>query len=226
MKKNSNLIWGLILIALGVVFGLKTLGICDINVFFKGWWTLLIIVPCFVGLIKDKDKTGSIIGLLLGIMLLLDTRNVINTDLFWKLFLPLVLIIVGLNIIFKDTLNEKVKIEISKVEESDDKKYITATFGEQKVDYDKEVFEGVTINAIFGGVKLDLRNAKIKEDVVVNTTSVFGGVDIYVPENVNIKVVSSNIFGGLENKTKNETNEKQKTIYINATNIFGGTDIK
>lgn len=226
MKKNNNLILGLIFIVLGIIFGLKTLGICDINVFFKGWWTLFIIIPCFIGLIKDNDKTASIIGLVFGIMLLLDVRSVIDTDLFWKLFLPLVLIIVGLSVIFKDTLNKKIKKEISKVEVSDNKKYITATFGEQKVDYDKEVFEGVTINAVFGGVKLDLRNAKIKEDVLVNTTSIFGGVDIYLPEKVNVKVVSSNIFGGVDNKVKNEMSDKQKTIYINSTNIFGGTDIK
>ena len=109
MKKNNNLILGLILIVLGIIFGLKTLGICDINVFFKGWWTLFIIVPCFIGLIKDNDKTASIIGLVFGIMLLLDVRSVIDTDLFWKLFLPLVLIIVGLSVIFKDTLNRYLK---------------------------------------------------------------------------------------------------------------------
>ena len=67
MKKNNNLILGLILIVLGIIFGLKTLGICDINVFFKGWWTLFIIVPCFIGLIKDNDKTASIIGLVFGL---------------------------------------------------------------------------------------------------------------------------------------------------------------
>ena len=226
MKKNDNIIWGIVFIIVGIIFGLKTLGICDINVFFKGWWTLFIIVPCFIGLIKDNDKTASIIGLVFGIMLLLDVRSVIDTDLFWKSFLPLVLIIVGLSVIFKDTLNKKIKKEISKVEVSDNKKYITATFGEQKVDYDKEVFEGVTINAVFGGVKLDLRNAKIKEDVVINSTSIFGGVDILVPDDINIKLISTNIFGGVDNKVKREVNPKFKTIYINATNIFGGTDIK
>ncbi len=29
---------------------------------FDGWWTLFIIVPCAIGLITDRDKTGSIIG--------------------------------------------------------------------------------------------------------------------------------------------------------------------
>ena len=226
MKKFGSLLWGLVFIAVGIIVGLNSFKVTNIDLFFNGWWTLFIIVPCFIGLIKDNDKTASIIGLVFGIMLLLDVRSVIDTDLFWKLFLPLVLIIVGLSVIFKDTLNKKIKKEISKVEVSDNKKYITATFEEQKVDYDKEVFEGVIINAVFGGVKLDLRNAKIKEDVVVNTTSIFGGVDIYLPEKVNVKVVSSNIFGGVDNKVKNEISDKQKTIYINSTNIFGGTDIK
>ena len=37
----------------GVIFGLNALEITDINIFFDGWWTLFIIVPCFIGLFKD-----------------------------------------------------------------------------------------------------------------------------------------------------------------------------
>lgn len=225
MKKNGNLIWGLVLIILGIIIGLKTLGICDINLFFKGWWTLFIIVPCFIGIFKDESKTGSIIGLIFGILLLLDVRDVLNTDLFWKLFIPLVLIIIGISVIFKDTFKTKVKSEISKLS-STSNEYVTATFSEENVSYDEQVFEGVTVNAIFGSVKLDLRKAKIKKDCVINTTTVFGGVDILVSNNVNVKVVSTNIFGGVDNKVKNEFNEKNKTIYISSTNVFGGTDIK
>ena len=226
MKKNNNLILGLILIVLGIIFGLKTLGICDINVFFKGWWTLFIIVPCFIGLIKDNDKTASIIGLVFGIMLLLDVRSVIDTDLFWKLIIPMIFVVIGISMIFKNSISEDIRKEINKLDTNENKNYLTATFGEQSMSYDKEVFTGSVINAIFGGVKLNLRNCKIKEDVVINTTSIFGGVDILVPDDINIKLISTNIFGGVDNKVKREVNPKFKTIYINATNIFGGTDIK
>ena len=71
MKKISNLLWGLIFILVGVVFGLNALGISDINIFFNGWWTLFIIVPCFIGLFNDDDKSGNLIGLIIGICLLL-----------------------------------------------------------------------------------------------------------------------------------------------------------
>ena len=65
MKKISNLLWGLIFILVGVVFGLNALGISDINIFFDGWWTLFIIVPCFIGLFNDDDKSGNLIGLII-----------------------------------------------------------------------------------------------------------------------------------------------------------------
>ena len=71
MKKIGNILWGIVFIALGIIIALNTLGVAKINVFFDGWWTLFIIIPCFIGLFKEREKTGNIIGLLIGIVLLL-----------------------------------------------------------------------------------------------------------------------------------------------------------
>lgn len=35
MKKNDNIIWGIVFIIVGIIFGLKALGIFDFNIFFK-----------------------------------------------------------------------------------------------------------------------------------------------------------------------------------------------
>ena len=48
MNNYSNVLWGFVLIIIGIVFGLNALDITDINIFFDGWWTLFIIVPCFI----------------------------------------------------------------------------------------------------------------------------------------------------------------------------------
>ena len=74
--KLSNILWGLVLILIGIIFGLNALDIADINIFFDGWWTLFIIVPCFIDLFKDRDKSGNIIGLIIGICLLLGCQNI------------------------------------------------------------------------------------------------------------------------------------------------------
>ncbi len=86
---------------------------------------------------------------------------------------------------------------------------------------------GTTLTAVFGGVKCDLRKAIINENQVINCSSIFGGIDIYVPTDVKVKIKSSSIFGGVSDDRK-EKNEKEdaKTIYINATCIFGGVEVK
>lgn len=225
MNKFSNVLWGLLLVALGIIFGLNALEITDINIFFDGWWTLFIIVPCFFGLLNKHDKTGDLIGLLIGVALLLACQDIIRFRTIYKLIFPTILIIIGLSIIFKGTVKAKIKDEIKKLNKTNDKEYC-ATFGEQNLEFDKEKFEGCNLNAIFGGVKCHLDKSKITEDVVINACSVFGGITIYVPDDVNVKITSTPIFGGVSDERKNKKADAKYTIYINATCMFGGVEIK
>ena len=225
MKSMSNWLWGIFFIVVGVVFGINALGIADINIFFDGWWTLFIIVPCFIGLFNDEDKKGSIIGLLIGVLLLLGCLDVIDFDLIWKLMVPIVLVIIGLSFIFKDAFNSKIKEEIKKLNKSGNKEY-SATFSGQDLDFSNEEFSGCTLNAVFGGVKCDLREAIIKEDALINASSIFGGITILVPNDVNVKIKSTAVFGGVSDERKKKTKDGQITIYVDATSIFGGIEIK
>ena len=225
MIKLSNILWGLVFIVVGVIFGLNALNITDINIFFDGWWTFFIIVPCFIGLFKDEDKSSNLIGLVIGICLLLGCINIIEFTLIWKLMVPAILVMIGLSFIFKDTLNSKIKKEIKKLNKTEPKEYCSC-FSGQTIDFNNEEFKGCTISAIFGGVKCDLKNAIIKNDVVINATSIFGGITIYVPENVNVKISATSIFGGVSDERKNKTKNNEYTIYINTTSMFGGIEIK
>ncbi len=75
MKQASRIMWGSVLVALGVIYSLSALNITDIDLFFKGWWTLIIIIPSFISVLTDNDKTGGIIGLIAGLVLLLACRS-------------------------------------------------------------------------------------------------------------------------------------------------------
>lgn len=225
MNKISNLLWGLVFIAVGVIIGLNALDITDINIFFDGWWTLFIIVPCFIGLFRDEDKSGNLIGLVIGVCLLLGCIDIVEFSIIWKLMVPAILVMIGLSFIFKDTINSKVKREIKKLNKTDAKEYCSC-FSGQTINFDNEEFMGCSISAIFGGVKCDLRNAIIKNDVVINATSIFGGITIYVPEGVNVKITSTSIFGGVSDERKNITKDNKHTIYIDTTSMFGGIEIK
>ena len=202
-------------------------GITNINIFFDGWWTLFIIIPCFIGLFKENEKTGNFIGLLIGVALLLACQNIIDFHLIWKLAFPTILVIIGVSLIFKDTIGGKVNSEIKKLNEKrNGENGYCATFAGQNVNFDGQNFTGADLTAVFGGLKCDLRNAIIDSDVVINASSTFGGIEIYVPSNVKIKIKSIPIFGGVSNKANTKIDENSHTIYINGTAVFGGVEIK
>ena len=198
MKSFKNIIWGLILIAIGVIWGLNALEITKINIFFDGWWTLFIIIPCFANLFKDTEKTPSIVGIVIGVLLLLASQNVFSFDMLFKIALPLMLVMIGFSFLFKDFFNKKFNESIKKLDNNS--KVCCATFSGQKLNITDE-FKGMDLEAIFGGI------------------------DIFVPEGYNVKVESTSIFGGVDNK-KMTFDEKNKTIYIKAVCIFGGVDVK
>ena len=227
MKKFRSILWGVALILIGLIFGGNALGITNINLFFDGWWTLFIIVPCFIGLFKENEKTGNIIGLIIGIALLLACQDIIDFDIIGKLWFPAILVCLGVSIILKDTIGSKVNNEIKKLNENKtNSNEYCSTFSGQDLKFDGEIFKGADLTAVFGGIECDLRKAIIESDVVINTSSIFGGIDIWVPENVKVKVKSSSIFGGVSNTKKHSQNDQTHVIYVNATCLFGGVDIK
>ena len=227
MKKLSKILWGIALIAVGSIFALKAFGVTNVEIFFDGWWTLFIIVPCLVGIFSEREKTGNIIGLLIGIFLLLCCQNVLSFDMFWKLAIPAIIVIVGLKMIFGAIFGDKaIKMLETSRKNGDDIKVGCATFSGQNLNFDGEQFSGAELTAVFGGVKCDLRQAIIEKDCAVNATSVFGGIDILVPDNVNVKVNSNSIFGGVSEKNHRTAVQGAVTIYINATCMFGGVEIK
>lgn len=66
-----------------------------------------------------------------------------------------------------------------------------ATFSGCDLNYDNSVFEGAELTAVFGGVECNLKNAIIDKDCAICASAICGGIDILVPDNVNVKVNST-----------------------------------
>ena len=227
MKKVSNLLWGIILVAVGVILALNALGFASIDIFFDGWWTLFIIVPCTIGLFTDYDKTGNLIGILIGLVLLLCCQGLWDFDMIRKLLIPAVIVIIGLKLIFGNLFGNKGSQMRQRLESGDPSiKSAAATFSGSTLDYTGQVFEGARLDAVFGGVKCDLRGAIINGDCVIDASAVFGGIDIYVPDGINVKVNSNSIFGGVSGRDRRNDPNACYTLYINAMCLFGGVEIK
>lgn len=228
MKKVSAIMWGLVLVALGVILGGNALGWFDINIFFKGWWTLFIIVPCAISLITNpREWLGDLIGIIIGVSLLLASQDVISFGSLWKLLLPAIVILIGLSLIIRNLFSHKFDKAVEKLNDKFDKDDESgAVFGGTNINMAGKEFKGKNLSAVFGAVKLDLRDAKIKEDVIINATAVFGGVEILVPDDIIVETKSNSFFGGVSNKRTANPKDKAPTIYINGMALFGGVEVK
>ena len=230
-----NIIWGIILVAVGVIYALNSLGITNIDIFFKGWWTLFIIVPCTVNFITSRHRDnafGNLFGIAIGVFLLLCARGIFDYSMIWKLLLPTCVVIIGFRMLIKGIFGRRHREDDDDEDDEDDDDKdnkadfdtANAIFSSHRINYDGMVFHSAELNVIFGSAQLDLRKAIIEGDCQVRANCIFGGVTILVPENVNVKISDSSVFGGSSNKTT--YHEGVPTIYIQNNSIFGGVSIK
>ena len=229
MKKSKAVIWGTILIAAGICWALSSLGLLEINIFFEGWWTLFIIVPCTISLFTSPDKISSAVGIAVGVLLLLSVREIINFDMIMKLVVPAIIVLIGIKLIanaFSEKKTEKIAESLRKnVDKLDN---VFCLFNGEEVKCDGKVFRGAELNAIFGGIDYDLRGAVIEPDCAIKATAIFGGIEIIVPDNVKVRVKSTGIFGGTSNKARRPDDKAEDvvTLYVSSLALFGGVDIK
>lgn len=223
-SRFASVLWGIIFITVGIFYAGDSFNLWEFRLFFDGWWTLFIIIPCLISIVESGLGTGNVVGLTVGVLFLLSSQGIVNSRIVGKLIFPVILILIGVKIIFRDSFSKNVKKNMNININREDRLEYTSIFSGQKEIYPNQQFGGASILAIFGGIELDLRNAIINEDIVINSTSICGGVDILVPSNVNVKISSIPIFGGAANKARPCISINAPTIYINATCIFGGLD--
>lgn len=225
---NKKVVWGIILVIIGVAFLLHTFGVIDLENLRNGWWTWFIIIPCFCNLFIDKNKVGSIIGLGMGILLLLASRGCIDWSMMWNIGFAFVIIMIGVNMIFSNRNNKVAKVEVKDVNrDGKNIKQYNVSFGSQTVSFDGQVFEGADIKCSFGACKIDLRQAIITEDVVIKVNCSFGGIEIWAPNNLEVKVAARSSFGGVEDDRKGVTiTNDSKALYIDGEISFAGVAIK
>ena len=120
MKKVSSILWGIVLVAVGLIFALNAFNVTDIDLFFDGWWTLFIIVPCTVGLFTEREKSGNIFGIVIGVLLLLACQDILDFSMVWKLMIPVVIVFVGLKLVLSGIFGNKAN-EIMKKAKTDGK---------------------------------------------------------------------------------------------------------
>lgn len=101
-----------------------------------------------------------------------------------------------------------------------------ARFGGDEYVYRGEPFHGARLDAVCGGIRLDLRDAVIAEDEAIDIRTCLGGVELFVPLGVNVVVESRSFLGGVGNETRKHADKHACCLHIVASNVLGGVSVR
>ncbi|WP_167957848.1 LiaF transmembrane domain-containing protein [Anaerosporobacter faecicola] len=222
-KTLSSTLWGLFFISIGILIVGNIVNFWDVTLFFDGWWTLFLIIPCAIRIISDGIHISPVIGLTIGILLLLMRQDVIDHAMTGKLIIPIIFVIIGLGIIFKNMARNTIHNNIHDFEIHYDKNssYYTTVFHSRKIYVPNEPFYGASLNSVFGDLLIDLTGAIVTQDIVIHCSCAFGDIQLLVPPTVNIKPSGTQVFGSLKNHASTVQNANKPTIYIDYSAVFG-----
>jgi len=224
-RSNFNQIfWGLVILIVGVLFLAQNLGYLQDYSFWRYLPGLLIILGIYQLFInKFRAWSGPLLVILFGGYLLMATLQIISWGTFGSLIWPTILILIGLSIILN---RGKMGTPFKTTETSNPT--VFASFSEQKSRITNQNFEGGEVSAMFGGSKLDLRDARISQPPArIQTTTMFGGVEIYVPMDWDVDIQTVNFFGGSsDNRRSNLPAKETPDLIVTGTVMFGGLEIK
>ena len=227
MKQIKPIIWGVAIIALGLIFGLNALGLFNIDIFFDGWWTLFIILPCLSALLSGREVVGPCVGIGIGVLLLLADRGVISWSNMWQYALALMVIGFGIRLLFfKSCCRRNASGYTTFSRDGKDIRHIDSSFGKQHLFFAGEKFDGADVNVSFGGLTLDLRGAEFAKEAVINLNVAFSGIVIIVPEGMAVTTAVSNGFGGVTDKRFSKINAGEPILVLTGEVGFGGVEIR
>ena len=222
IRISGQLIAGLVLAALGVLFTLDNLHIVHAREVLRYWPAVLLLIG--ISHILQARSTAAMIGgsiwILFGGVLLGERLNMISNVLrFWPLFL----VAIGGYVVWRSLNREE-----AQPGDRSERVSAVAVLGGVDRRVTSTKFEGADLTAFMGGGKLDLREAIAApgSEAVIDVTAMMGGYEIKIPETWNVIVELMPFMGGYEDKTRHPTDPSAPRLRVRGFVMMGGVEIR
>jgi predicted membrane protein len=246
MRHNRNdKTGGIILIIIGILFLLNK--IPQTAGWFPTWfftWPVLLIGIGLVTALKSRFRNpGWVVLCCVGTYFLLLENNLVSLNL-KPYILPVGIILLGIFITIKrnrNCNNSRGKFrhwhhrdikhpfdEPVNVDTSENVLNVNSTFGNIERNVFSKDFKGGNISCVFGGAQINFAQADFTGIATIDISLIFGGADIIIPSNWNVKNEISVVFGGIEDRrtVSQNVSESGKTLILKGNIMFGGMEIK
>lgn len=228
VRSTPQLIIGLLVIVIGVLFTLDNLNILDARDYTR-YWPILLMIYGIAKMVQPYGRPGRVWGFIVfafGSLLLLQKLDLFYFHVWdlWPVFL-----IVGGGMIMWRAFERQRRFSRHTVgvvgDQSATLNHFVMMGGLKRISTSQD-FRGGEITAIMGGVELDLRGASISSgDAVLEVFAFWGGIEIKVPQDWTVIAQAAPILGGIEDKTL-QPKETTKKLIITGNVVMGGIEIK
>ena len=245
---TPQLIVGLLVIFVGVVFTLDELGIAPAINYLRFWPTALIAIGV-VKMLQARDGGGALAGLLftlVGAWLQAEELNIIHIRL-WQIW-PLALVVFGGYLVWQGLTGRQADRQLpapfaepgaaapqapgwggdapARVVDANATLSAMAILGGVSRGNNSRAFRGADLLAIMGGCQLDLRQAAIHGEAVIEVFAMWGGIEIRVPEDWTVASHIVPLMGGVDDKTRPPQGATAHRLILRGFAIMGGVEIK
>ena len=215
-----------LLLGLGIALGLDALNVIEFGEVWTAWWPLLLVAVGLVQLAQAPRHWLTPIMLMVGGgVFLVATLDLVEARVD-DLIAPVVLVVIGLSILLGRIASQGGlsgrRGETGATIDS------FVAFGGRDLVSRSPSFAGGSVVSLFGGTKVDLRQAHLAgERASLGVTSLFGGTDILIPEGWDVDIHGLPLFGGIEDKTAADLVPAGAPVLdVQATALFGGVTVK
>ncbi|MFS2215785.1 LiaI-LiaF-like domain-containing protein [Massilia cellulosiltytica] len=228
-RASSQVVLGLIVVGMGVLFLLDNLDILNFR-HAIGFWPLAFIVAGCAALFGNGTRSGRsgnyMGGVLIAIGLLMIVSRMGYFYISWGTLWPLVMIALGGLVLYRSLGPGRVAREgVGAGTSPDNVVDIVAVLGGFERRVSTQDFRGGEITAVMGGCALDLRDASIVKEAVINIFTVWGGINIKVPPDWTVVLNGTPVMGGFAEKTARPP-DASKRLVITGYAIMGGVEVR
>lgn len=251
---TPQLIVGLLIIFVGVVFTLDELGIAPAISYLR-YWPLALIAIGVLKMLQARDAGGAFAGLLfaiVGVWLQAEELNIIHIRI-WDIW-PLALVAFGGYLVWQGIAGRDAPRGVPPASatfpESDRGQTPSSHPSSQWTDQtptradanatlsamailggvsrgnNSRAFRGADLLAIMGGLQIDLRQAAIHGEAVMDVFVMWGGVEIRVPEDWTVSSRIVPLMAGVEDKTRPPQGASTHRLVLRGFALMGGVEIK